>query len=324
MAEAIGSPPVTSSVSELLDWLELVCFFSDFGIARLDVVDSALKEQREEQESNIGIQDREIERLREAIENEFEDRLEACGDAYPFQLTGDGEELHLIEDWSSERCLFYFVCLFASHVSGSPLIDASTPDELVSQLRNRVFQIVSTITMAGFARGSAASIGWPREAGEAILVSLRRAQERGAGILVRDEPGPYANPKAKDGGVDAIAWSIEDRLPPTRFYYAQVASGRNWRGKPVQTHVSVFEPNYMDDPPRCEVGYTTLIPFRPKDISLWFNEHKIHGCLLDRTRIPRYGRDGLQMIANGVEMDESENLDEVRDWIEQFSAHLNS
>lgn len=334
--EPVVTPALDASDDVIVDWLELVAFFNEFRTARLDELDAAIEEQYEFEDDddqgseqgvlgddatgNIARKDAEMERLRESIENEVEFRNTDCAGAYPFKLSDDAEELILLERWQDDRYTPYLTCLISTHLTKESLFDFEVGEDLVRRLRNRVFQVLSTFAMAGLARGSAASIGWPREDKADIISTLKRAEARGAGFLTRAEPGRYTPPKEKDGGVDVIAWQIDDRPPPILFYFAQVASGHNWPGKPVRTHAILFERKYLDDAHRGNVSYATLLPFRVANEDQWNNEHVIHGVLLDRTRLPRHANDGQQLSLNGVEMDESGNMPQVLEWLSNFRA----
>ena len=86
----------------------------------------------------------------------------------------------------------------------------------------------------------------------------------------------------------------------------------------MSVHVAVFQPNYIDDAPRGNTSYATLIPFRETDLIKWHHEHRIHGTLIDRTRLPKYAADGLALAQSGTEMDEADNMPQVTDWIRKF------
>jgi len=316
--EPVLTPPLDSSASVLADWLELIAFFNEFGIARLDVLQAALKEQEEEPEDDIGENDKLLDRLIETLENEIDSREASCDGGYPFELSSDAEELILKENWEEDDYSFYIVCLLTSHLTTDSLFDFKVDVDLIKRLRNRVFQIVSTLAMAGLAEGSAGSIGWPRVDSETVLQALKRAESRGAGFVTKNEPGQYTPPQEKDGGIDVISWTLVDRPPPTVFYYGQVASGHKWQGKPANVHIGVFNPNYLEYGPRSNIAFATLIPFRVNDVTQWINQHTMHGTIIDRTRIPTYAKRGLQLSAKGVEMDEIENMPQVTNWISDF------
>ncbi len=321
IGEPVVTPVLTDSVTVLVDWLELIAFFNEFNIARLDVLRGALREQEEEPENDIGERDRATEKLIEHIENEIAEREHFCNGSYPFVLSDDAEELKFNGEWNSEEYSFYLVCLLTSHLTKNSLFDFKTETDLEIRLRNRVFQVISTFAMAGLANGSAVSVGWPRENKQTVLQTLNRAQDWGAGFTTRRQTGEYVASQEKDGGIDVISWSTVDRPPPTIFYYAQVASGHNWKGKPVKIHIEVFEPNYFEYPPRGNKAFATLIPFRVTDVQLWINEHTKHGTILDRTRLPYYAKKGLDLKKSGTPMDEADNIPQVTEWITDFRDH---
>lgn len=321
--EPVVTPLPNSSIAILVDWLELIAFFNRFGIARVDALKAALIQQKDEPEENIGDNDRSQERLVEQIEEEIDLRQKYTGEHYPFSLSDDAEELRLSPDWAQERHCFYLTCLLASHVSKNSLIDTKIDDSLVARLRNRVFQVVSTLAMAGLAGGGAGSIGWPRESKETVLEALQRAETRGAGFRTKKRPGEYTPPAEKDGGIDVISWMHSDRPPPPAFWYGQVASGHNWRGKPARSHVQMFESNYFDYAPiRDNTNFATLIPFRLTDENDWISQNSQHGTVLDRTRIPKCGNDGIEQSRLGREMDEIEQIEIISGWVSDFRQSL--
>ncbi|MTH76344.1 hypothetical protein [Paracoccus aestuariivivens] len=315
---AVIPPILNSSIAALTDWLELTAFFSPFSVARFDAMRGALIQQLNEPEDDIGERDRELDDLTNEIENEVIERTVGCGGGYPFRISDNGEELILIQNWQVEQYAPYLVCLLTSHLSRNTLLDFEIEVALVTRLRNRVFQVISVFAMAGLASGSAASVGWPREGQVSVLDTLRRAQERGAGFEVREQPGQHTPPHEKDGGIDVISWQILDRPPPPILYYGQVASGHDWENKPVRVHVDVFEPNYLSYPPRGNKAFVTLIPFRETEVSDWINDHARHGALLDRTRLPSRALIGMEIARGGQQMDESANMPQVIEWIANF------
>lgn len=313
-------PPMGATPEILCDWLELSALFSEYGLSRIDALTAAEEQQEEEHEENIGEADRLKEQLVESIENEIQERIINCRGAYPFTLGEAGEELTLVEDWQEQQYSFYLVCLLTSHLTRNSLFDFDVPAEIITRLRNGVFQTVSTLAMAGLASAAnvtacAASVGWPRQRGEPLLDVLRRAQRRGAGFVVRDQPGEYTPGEEKDGGIDVIAWRLEDRPPPSVFFYAQAASGHNWPGKPVSVHVRFFEDNYFDKKTLANISFATLIPFRELDVKMWIKENSTHHTLIDRTRISSYGSVALSWPNAHESIDDLDRMPAVRCWV---------
>lgn len=342
--EPIVAPARDASNDVLADWLELVAFFNNYGIVRLDELDASMKTQHEYEEydpddgndfnetgsRNIGDEDASAEMFRENIENEIVLRVSACSNAYPFELSRHADELVLVEDWSSEKHATYLACLIASHFQVDGLLDikreSSSVKEIVKNYRNRIFQIISTHALCGFVEGQAASIGWPRVDNLTILETLKRAEKRGSGFVSKSSPHPFAPPHAKDGGIDVFAWRSEKIPPPSVFIYGQVASGLNWKEKPALLYVDTFEKHYMDADKTSSIprGKATLIPFRIVDNREWENQHVTHGVILERTRLPKYANIGLDRANSGVETDEAENMADVVAWIKEFRNMISS
>jgi hypothetical protein len=321
MTTAVDPPTLDLDVDDLVDWLELTALFSEYHVARVDALSGSLYELEETAEDNIGERDRQKEQLVERLENEVALRQTSLGDAYPFSLNETGEELHCVENWQDSRYAFYLVCLVTTHVTGSTILRVPPTGELLIRLRNRVFQIVSTLGLAGLSAGPALSVGWPRRTGETIVELLTRAANAGAGFAVRNPPGPYVPPQEKDGGIDVIGWTPEAVPPPTMFYFAQAASGRNWPGKSVTDHARVFGQAYMQDHMTGNKMCVTLIPYRVVDEAFWNSQHQHHMAILDRLRLPVRALRGLQLAVQGVEIDEADHVDDLTQWLGDYLAY---
>ncbi|WP_273794459.1 hypothetical protein [Brucella intermedia] len=314
----IDPPTLQLDISELVDWLELTALFSEFGIARIDSLMGSLRQLSEEQEEDIGEEDRAIEEIIDGIEAEVEKRSRHLEVTYPFKLGEGAEELSIVEDWNAEVYSFYLVALIASHVTKSPILNTPPSEALITRLRNRVFQILSTLALAGLANGPAVSVGWPRVSGEALTDLLQRASEAGAGFTVRVPPGQYIAPREKDGGIDIIAWGREVEPPPAILYFGQVASGRNWEEKPVGENARTFIDNYLHDIMVGNHGHATIIPFRIWDDRKWKSEHRVHRALLERLRLPAKAYRGLELSREGVLVDEADQIGIVINWLEEY------
>jgi hypothetical protein len=318
MPSPIDPPTILLDFDDLVDWLELTAIFDDFGVARVEGLLSALYGLEETAEDNIAERDRTKEQLVELLENEVELRQRTIGEAYPFSLSDNGEELVRADNWKDHRFGFYLVCLVTTHVTNSTILRTPPIDGLLQRLRNRIFQIVATLGLAGLSTGPAFSVGWPRESKESIVALLTRAAAAGGGFAVRDPPGPYTSPHEKDGGVDVIAWTAEGVPPPTVFYFGQTASGKNWPGKPVADHARVFRTAYMQDHMTGNTSYVTLIPYRVVDLAFWNSQHLEHMAILDRLRLPVRAWQGLQLAQQGVPVDGAGNIDDLAKWLDDF------
>lgn len=314
----LDPPTITLKADDLVDWLELTAIFSPYGVARFDALLGALLELEETAENNIGDRDQQRERIIEGLETEIEIRHKELGNAYPFELSSSGDELFRCANWRDNDFVFYLICLITTHVTRSAILRTPPSGELLRRLRNRVFQIIATLGLAGLSRGPAFSVGWPRESDETIVELLARASAAGGGFRVRTPPGPYVSPDEKDGGIDVIAWTHENQPPPTVFFFGQTASGKNWPGKPVADHARVFCAAYMQDQMTGNRACVTLIPYRVLDVALWNSQHLFHMSILDRMRLPLRALEGIQLAASGLIVDGADRLDELTRWLDDF------
>lgn len=319
-AKAIDPPTLQLDVGQLTDWLELCALFGEFGVARIDALLSSLKQLAEAQEEDIGEADKTVERFLEAIENEIELREKHLGQTYPFKLGDGAEELQLVDDWVEEKYSFYLVCLITSHVTGSPILRVPPTGALLTQLRTRIFQILSTLAMAGLSNGPALSVGWPRIRGESIQQLMQRAADNGSGFRVRNPIGVYTPHAEKDGGIDVMAWTPDVTPPPAILFFGQAASGNNWEWKPVSEHARVFTNNYLQDVQTGNYAYATIIPFRVVDESFWNAQNLAHRSLIDRLRLPPHAYSGLQSARNGTMVDEADQIGNVLTWLQEYRA----
>ncbi|HEX8232418.1 MAG TPA: hypothetical protein VF559_03600 [Caulobacteraceae bacterium] len=322
MSQVVNAPNLALEVDDLVDWLELAALFDPYGVSRLDALLGSLAELEPTAEDDIGRRDQGREQLVERIEAEVSFRQKTLEDTYPYQLSESGDEVTINLSWRDEpKLVFYIVCLVAAHATGSSILDKPPTDEMLLELRNKVFQIVATLGVAGLAGGPAFSVGWPRQSGEAIVELLNRAAAAGAGFTVRNPPGAYTPPKEKDGGIDVIAFTLDGQPPPTVFYFGQTASGRNWEDKPVANRADTFTAAYIQDHATGNITHVTLIPFRVIDQRHWNLMHQYHRAILERSRLPLRAWQGLQLSAAGVPVDGADLIDDVRAWVYGYCAY---
>ncbi|TPK79749.1 hypothetical protein FJ527_06520 [Mesorhizobium sp. B2-4-18] len=318
--KAIDPPTLDLNAGQLVDWLELAALFDPYHTARLDPLLASLKQLTEESEDNIAQADRSWEQIIDDVENEVSYRQKHLTDTYPFKLGDGAEELLLADDWDQVRYAFYLVCLVTSHVTGSPILKVPPSGELLKQLRNQIFQVLSTLAMAGLSKGPAITVGWPRKSGETVVELMERAAANGAGFGVRNPPGQYTAPAEKDGGIDVMAWTPEVSPPPSTLFYGQTASGNNWVDKPVGSKARLFENNYLIDVMTGNKGHATIIPFRVWDQRLFQAQNLEHRALIDRLRLPPHAYNGLQQALQGMMVDEADQIDTVVAWLKEYRA----
>ena len=317
-AKALVFPPVGEPVETIVDWLELEAFLSPFCIASVDDAISCQEFQAQDAENDIGERDRLEEDARAEIELEVRFRSNSLAATYPFSLTGDGEELIFDEEKFADASSVYLLCLILSHITRSPILLAPPRADLVRQARKRLFQIVATLAAAGHAEGGAVSLGWPREKSESIIQVVSRAAQNSGTGAARASPHQLEPKGAKDGGLDVLAWKVApDGPPPEAFYFVQAASGLNWIAKSAESDYKQFLTCYFDTYPSCNYSFLTVCPFRLSSDAKTYHQIS-HGAISDRTRAPIKVLAAIEAAANGVAIDEVENLPLIAKWLARY------
>lgn len=320
-AKVLSPPPASAEDWLLVDWLELSAFFSPFCEASIDDAISTREIQEDEAEEDIGEKDAEEDEWRSLIENEIEERQKALTDAYPFELSDDGEQLKFTgQDDLAGPYASYLVCLILSHVTRSPILNIPPQPAHIREARKRLFQIIATLAAAGHAQGGAVSLGWPREKKETIIEVVGRATAGAQTGNPRAAPLGMAPKGAKDGGLDVLAWRpAPDGPPPEAFYFVQAASGHNWEEKSAKGDYEQFLTCYFDVSPGGNPAFITICPFR-----LPFEKKEYatiaHGMISDRTRAPARVRDALAIAAQNDNhlIDEIENFASLSKWLKRY------
>jgi hypothetical protein len=319
-AKVLSAPPIGADIYIVVDWLELEAFLSPFGVAGVDDVISSQFLQSEDAEDDIAERDRQEEDLRSAIEAEVRFRDSALGDAYPFALSDDGEQLEITcGDEVHDAASAYLLCLILSHVTNSPILRVPPDPGIVREARKRLFQILATLAAAGHAHGGAVSLGWPREKKESIIDVVARATASAGTGQARAQPHSAEPKGAKDGGLDVLAWQpAPDGPPPEIFYFVQAASGNNWVGKSSRDDHQQFLTCYFDTHPMCNFAFLTVCPFRLSEKDKQYQQIS-HGTISDRTRAPAMALAALQAAAGGQQqIDEVEQFPLIAKWVARY------
>lgn len=318
---ALTAPPLDADFAILVDWLELTAFFSPQRRARLDEIDGAFKILDQEQASDTGAEDALREERREKIEQEINARTDQIGEAYPFALSDDGEELQL--DGERGPSSFYLTCLIFSHATKSPVLIVPPHKRLLARGRRREFQILSTLAVAGHLDGPALSFGWPRACGSTILQAIGRACQLSGVGTARLAPGPVASKFAKDGGMDVIGWrpGVNGLPPPAEMCFGQAASGHGWRDKDAPSQLEDFYEAYYSYRPNSQATGVTIVPFRLTETDYQMYNRR-HGFILDRMRTPRAAARGLELHKNGVQVDEASRAGTLAVWLGRYRSQI--
>ena len=317
----LSSPARGFSTTTLVDWLEFTAFFDDFSESRIDQIESAFKVQEDEFNQNIADSDAEIEQLRAEIEIEISSRSTGLKEAYPFKLSHDGEVLSFKERGDRGGSLFYLFCLIMSHATRSEFLQAPPAGNVLSVARNKYFQALAVMAMAGHTGGPAIWLGWPRQTDEGILAVVQRACDLAETGSARAVPAETASEYDKDSGIDILSWSpANDRPPPTSFHFGQTASGHDWDKKSAVADGERLLRNYFDVRPHCQFQFVTICPHRLEDKVLR-RHHFAHGAILDRTRAPLQALYGYRMSRLGVQVDAPNLAARIWHWIYKYKRN---
>lgn len=279
---AVFASDATRSV--IADWIELELvmsgrtFISDATVVRADEALNEPEHAETEWDPDAGEDgerlDREIlesaaERRRAETWDELSHRQVALGDLYPFVLTtlgGGGWRLRLrtggdqrvrVARWTYLAALV--MASFRHHHIAKQKSDKAGFNTLEKHIAQH-FQALSTFAAQNLL-GEVYWFGWPRPNKKKFRQALADLIARiGAGVL-REKP-PKNRRKIKDGTVDIIAWrSFGDRTYGSMLLYGQVASGSNWRTKPVKAYLRGQFLDHFYDLPSSQYLGATFIPF---------------------------------------------------------------
>ncbi len=300
--------PDSHSMQVKLDWLELRCLENDFFIFRMSELRNLLENLDAYSSNDIGEEDAKVESEITKLLAQMTFREGLLADSYPFRFNTESDSIELVAENLQELSIdkhAYLYCLYFSHITQSKLFDDINRD--FSPYRD-LLQITGTIALAGFVQGHSVSFGWPRPQGENYYTALNRVIDLiGEGrVKPLDEVNAYLlTRQSKDAGIDVIAWSEDnprDTDPGGRIiFFVQVASGLNWRDKPVKPDLEKLQEHWLSRRiPR--VHDAIIIPFdfefddetQRKD----FLEYIAHefGVIFYRLRLPQFFKKGLRLI----------------------------
>jgi len=285
-------------VHEVADYAELECW--RYGNVSITAVARRLG-RHEENDYNRGIPDRENAVMSsvtqgseggvpeeeagplivEAAYREIEQRIDACGDGYPFSLQRSGYDLSEGGDGRHHRQVVYRFLLLATRlnmrskhvhadIDGTELFEKLAAETAREYLGNRA---------ESFAFGTASD-----EASFSARVNdlCERLQE--GGEYLNRTPGA---PVPRDGKVDLAAWkSFRDGLPGKVIAFGQCKTGTNWRDEVTQLQPDSFCGKWVRDPVHIPVRmfFISEAPAR----SRWYAETTDAGVLFDRCRVVDY------------------------------------
>jgi hypothetical protein len=357
---SLRAPDLSSRRARLADWLELQALTS--GLQRVSVsnIRSQLRLTSDDRESpsdfdadadDLGepeITERAADDLEEKVVDEIAFREVTIGTSYPFELasSSDGRSngLRLKSTWKNPTTgeLIYIFCLLDSGIRDGLVTLPKSSKKLIDSIGN-VFQICSCIAVGGYINAEVVSFGFPRATGTGFLPALQAAWNRyGSYTILQRIPYGFDD-KLKDGGVDIIAWRhFDDKLAGTLLMFVQVASGLDWKGKPVAEDVKTIRQWFegarfehflpaicipfplwfdLDEPPLDYTG--NKLTFTDGVITHFAYREAKFGVIFDRGRL---ARSCAILLSNADRVsDKIDGLDrvgEVQAWVTEVMAVL--
>lgn len=316
MRDAFASDATRSVIA---DWVELELLMSDrWSVTDADVVraEGIMSDEdghgEEYTDQNGEKLDREIlqpaaEARRQEVWEELAYRQTALGACYPFVAapTGDGGWQLRRRDGGYQNVRAarwtYIAALMMSSFRHRHVRRQNSDKAGYKALEKSIakhFQALSALAASNLL-GQVYWFGWPRpdktDFRQALAYVIKSV---GSGVM--REKAPKNRKQIKDGSVDIVAWrSFGDRTYGALMLYGQVASGNNWRDKPIRAYLSGLFFDHFADPPSDQHLGATFIPFllhtdlkSPSDgdmVGALVDEarqlEKVYGTVIDRLRI---------------------------------------
>ena len=247
-------------------------------------------------------------------------RKRALGTAYPFDLDERGRVVFFTAEEPDLGQGAYLVSLLLSNLRAvTPLLDGSHahPSDAEVRLLRNYFQYFATAAIAAEIGGAAWSFGFPRPDGTGFSTKLSEIWAVLRDGTVGFDPAAPLSPK--DDKVDIFAWrEPRDRLPGFLLVAAQVATGGNWRDKPIKNHVDrVFPRRWFSRLPVTEMIAYHVIPFARPDAG-FRDDVLLLGNVLHRLRVPLRVAEAAGLAQDGVAIEAFDQLGEATEWIRSF------
>ena len=215
----------------------------------------------------------------------------------------------------------YLLCLVLSHLKAvSPVLVGSAVYPTDAEIRDlrRYFQYFATAALAAEIGGRAWSFGHPRPDGTNFHTKLKEIWR-----IFRDgivQPARGAPDSPQDDQVDIFAARVHpDGLPGFLLAAAQVATGANWRGKSIRSHLTdVFPKRWFAEQPVTQMVCYHIVPFSRPDDS-FFDDCRVMGNVLHRLRVPYRVEEAAALDAQGVAIEAFELLPQAVEWLKTYA-----
>lgn len=341
----IRPAPLKAPPALVCDWLEMTVFGSNrskYSLHRLkrtwDVnretenSDPEGSHAREADTDEEGFSGEDADAYLDSISDEIQERGQALGENYPFELIRGGA-LFKLKDEVSQGGIIYLFCLLLSNSKKGDILDGTWTPTINHGTRD-LFQACSTLAAAGVVTGSAISFGWPRpNDNPPFLAKLREVYALFGEGEVRQNAIEGASPSPKDEEIDVIAWRpMPDQATAAQYMLGQVASGENWEAKSVKgPPITSFHRNWFSIIPASEPTAAIFIPHlvtpnqtgSRRDV---LEQHTVtFGTVIDRLRLPHFANLGIQLAdlaGKPFVIERREDVAHIVDWVQSQLSSL--
>lgn len=248
----LSAPLEKSTRSIAADWVEIQVLATKRAVSETELVRTQ-SVQSEPDHGDVFIDfdlqpvDAEIiepdnDALSQRVYEELTYRSRVLGTLYPFELVARHGKWSLVrrsatDTAEAEAHDCYICCLLITAIHSELLPVGSTEDLFIRSAH--VLQIASYLTAAEIVGGKAFWFGSPRPDGSDMLTSVQNLVAAMGVGKAHDRRPDGLSAQAADGSVDIVVWRpFLDGQPGVIAGYGQVASGRNWKSKPISSFIN--------------------------------------------------------------------------------------
>lgn len=303
----ITSPGPDATRSALADWLELTALLRTRTVGSGDL-ESLLRLNSDSDRELIvtgeePLEEEIAETKRDAlvarVAEEISFRERTLQDDYPFEVQGDPLRLKLRDIQNNTSHPAYLFMLLMTGFKDALLPTSAALVSRVGKGRT-LFHHCASFGVAGLLEdGHTYWFGWPRPDKAPFALALEDMCGRLGFGRPKNPPPPGLPTKAKDDQIDVVGWrAFRDKRNGTLLIICQAATGNDWSGKSVLSHMGAFTEWFERSPYKLAMS-SLAVPFtvhhevddqegEDYDEAVFNVLQRLnyqHGVLLDRLRI---------------------------------------
>ena len=272
-------PSIKDEISEIADFIEIKCFFSEEGYFSLESAKSALSIESDELyfEGIDDDDDRTYHRLMEVFA-ELKQRKKDCNNLYPFII--DNSLVSINNECNKQITEIYKYLLFATRAN-------MRDDRHFGEGKDAalIFEVLSQYICESYFGNRSVSMVFGTATGMVFKDKVKELIEKlNYKSEVKEPVG--SNGKRKDGKLDVIVWNpFKDKRDSMLIGMAQCKTGTHWDETLTQLQPSNFFRNYMYYSPIADPVRLFFITESVAINEEWEERARDAGILFDRQRI---------------------------------------